>query len=157
GDKPTIVYFYDGRKAHDNEKLNDVLFRTNETVGTGARGFNTLKLDITKIHREDLKAEYGKSVPKFCFYSHTGELISKTEGSVTLPLFLSALTKAFNAEYSIPLDKFVKLHRTILDRLDRVNGKKQAVTEKRTLLEESGRKDARTAAILKELDKSEKE
>lgn len=156
GDKPSIVYFFDPREKKENDKIESTVFG-NEVVGTAARGFNLVKIDVTKIEREDLKAEYSKSTPKFLFYSHSGDVLAKVQGGVTLPDFSSAITKAFNAEYALSLQQFLKSHRNVLDRLDRAEGKKTRVAEKRSLLESSTRKDARAAALEKEIAREEAE
>lgn len=156
GDKPSIVYFFDPREKKENDKIAATVFG-NEVVGTAARGFNLVKIDVTKIEREDLKAEYSKSTPKFHFYSRAGDVLSKVQGGATLPDFTSAITKAFNAEYEVSLQQFLKSHRNVLDRLDRAEGKKTRVAEKRSLLESSTRRDARAASLEKEIAKEEAE
>jgi hypothetical protein len=156
GEKPSIVYFFDPREKKENDKVESTVFG-NEVVGTAARGFNLVKIDVTRIVRGDLKAEYSKSTPKFHFYSHSGDVISKVQGGITLPDFSSAITKAFNSEYALTLQQFLKAHRNVLDRLDRAEAKKTRVAEKRTLLESSTRRDARAAALEKEIAEEEKE
>jgi hypothetical protein len=156
GDKPSIVYFFDPREKPENDRVASTVLG-NEVVGTAARGFNLVKIDVTRIQREDLKAEYSKSTPKFQFYSREGDVLAKVERGITLPDFTSAITKAFNAEYSVSLQQFLKSHRSFLDRLDRAEAKKTRVAEKKTLLESSTRRDARSAALEKEIVKEEKE
>jgi hypothetical protein len=156
GEKPSIVFFFDPRDKKENDRIQSTVFG-NEVVGTAARGFDLVKIDVTRIKREDLKAEYSKATPKFHFYSHTGDEIAKVEGGATLPEFTSAITKAFNAEFSMPLQKFLKAHRNVLDRIDRAEAQKARVAQKRSLLDASTRKDARAAALEKEIVREEKD
>ncbi len=156
GEKPAIVYFFDPRESKENDKVASTVFAT-ESVGAAARAFDLLKIDVSKIAREDLRDEYSKSTPKFHFYSRSGDLIAKVQGKVTIPSFSSALSKAFGSEYETTLNGFLKQHRTILDRLDRAQGQKTRVAEKRTRLESSSRRDARTAALEREIVKEEEE
>jgi len=156
GDKPSIVYFFDPREQQENDRLQSTVLG-NEAVGTAARGFNLVKIDVTRIQRDDLKAEYSKSTPKFHFYSRTGDVLAKVERAITLPEFTSAITKAFNAEYSVSFQQFLKSHRSFLDKLDRAEAQKTRVAAKKALLESSTRRDARAAALEKEIVKEEKE
>jgi hypothetical protein len=126
---PTVVWIYNPEDERANTACEGNLFQ-NEGVGLALKKFRTYRLNYHDIPNERLQKEY-KNTPAFHFFDPAGKLITKTQGKKVSSL--SGFSKALNAtwakSFDTKLSDYQKKMTKILDRLDRVDGRKQVLEQ----------------------------
>jgi hypothetical protein len=164
----TLIYITnskDGRKVQTFEKA---IFK-NEPIGIALKLFRCLKIDLARD--KHAKGIYGDKVPQFIAFDAKGERVDEVYmrdyKCKTDPL-MRLLVKTSKGHGKLPLKSFVKKYRGFLNELDRLEGKKTVLAQKKQRLlggakkgQKPGQKPAPKKKISKrtqkKLDKVEKE
>jgi hypothetical protein len=127
--KPAVVWMYRPDDDRENANCNANIFN-NEGVGIAMKKFRTYRVNWHDIPTETLQDEY-KNTPAFFFFDPTGKLITKSEGKKvdSLSTFTKALDTTWNQSFEGKLRAYQKSMTKILDRLDRVEGRKQVLEQ----------------------------
>jgi hypothetical protein len=132
--RPIVVWFYRPDEVEENDKLEANIFQ-NETVGLAFKRFHTFRVNVDTIDREELAERYAKT-PAFRFFDPAGESVATLSGRrvTSLSGFTRYVEKAWGLSYDLNLKRYVKEMTKILDRLDKVGVKKQAIERDRARL-----------------------
>jgi len=156
--KPAVVWVYRPDDDQVNNNCTNNIFN-NEGVGIALRKFRTYRVNWHEMPTDSLKEEY-ENTPAFFFFDPSGELVAKTEGKKvdSLSTFTKALDATWNKSFTQKLRSFQKSMTKILDRLDRVEGRKQVLEQgKARLVEKPNPRKARALEQEEaELEKLEK-
>ena len=132
--KPAVVWMYRPDDDRTNANCNANIFN-NEGVGIAMKKFRTYRVNWHDIPTETLQEEY-KNTPAFFFFDPTGKLISKSQGKKvdSLSAFTKALDATWGKSFTGKLRAYQKSMTKILDRLDRVEGRKLVLDQSKARL-----------------------
>ena len=130
----------------------------NEPVGLGLKRFNCYRVDVLGMPEGELRKKYEKEAQAFYFFGpalkQTARLAGKRARS--LSAFNSCLGKTWSKTFTMQLKAFQKAMKDILDRLDKLDSKKQVLNRKRARLAEKPN-PGKQRALDSELKRFEKE
>ena len=164
--KPAVVWMYRPDDDRENANCNANIFN-NEGVGIAMKKFRTYRVNWHDMPTESLQEEY-KNTPAFFFFDPAGNLVTKTQGKKvdSLSSFTKALKTTWGKSFTSALRSYQKSMTKILDRLDRVEGRKQVLDQskarlaakpnprkQRALDQEEADLDKQMAAIVKDEQK----
>ena len=131
---PAVVWIYNPEDEKANTSCEGNLFQ-NEGIGLAMKKFRTFRVNWHDIPTEALQKQYA-STPAFHFYDPSGKLISKTQGKKvsSLSTFSKAMNAAWSKSFTSKLRDYQKKMTKILDRLDRVDGRKQVLEQSKARL-----------------------
>lgn len=149
--RPAVVWIYDPEDDSANQRCEANIFR-NEQVGIALKKFRTLRIDVDAISSQKIREEYAKRAPSFHFFDPKGEFLTKVEGkkATSLSSFSRLMDKTWNKSYNTKLRTYAKGMTKILDRLDRLTGKKTILTQQLARLAQ--KPNPRKAAALKKTE-----
>ena len=161
--KPAVVWVYRPDDDRTNASCEANIFN-NEGVGIAMKKFRTFRVNWHDMPTETLQEEY-KNTPAFFFFDPTGKLVTKSQGKKvdSLSTFSKALDATWTQSFAGKLRSYQKSMTKILDRLDRVEGRKQVLDQSRARLaaKPNPRKqralDKEDAELAKALEKIEKD
>jgi len=127
--KPAVVWIYRPDDEQVNNSCNANIFN-NEGVGIAMKKFRTYRVNWHDMPTEKLQKEY-ENTPAFFFFDPTGKLVTKTRGKKvdSLSTFTKALSATWDKSFTGRLRAYQKSMTKILDRLDRVEGRKQVLDQ----------------------------
>ena len=146
-----MLYLYDsGAGARKIQNFETTLFK-NEQLALAMKPFRCLKLDVAKdpVARE----RYGSKLPRFITFNAKGQQVSEVAlrgYKASARPVLGVLVKTAKGHGEMPLTTFVKLYRTFLNDLDKLEDRKGTFAQKKARAEAKG-----SASKLKKLAKEE--
>jgi hypothetical protein len=135
--KPSVVWLCDVSDDKSVNKIERVVMR-NEPVGIALKRFNCFRVHLLEMPEGDLRKKYEKEAPALYFFDPAVKQTARLTGkrATSLSAFNAALSKTWSATFTMPLKKFQKSMKDILDRLDKLDGQKTVLNRKRSKLAE---------------------
>ena len=132
--KPAVVWVFRPDDDRVNNNCNANIFN-NEGVGIAMKKFRTYRVNWHDIPTESLQEVY-KNTPAFFFFDPAGNLVTKSRGKKvdSLSAFTKSLDATWGKSFTSKLRAYQKSMTKILDRLDRVEGRKQVNEQGRARL-----------------------
>lgn len=153
GNQPSVVWFFDPTDEQGIQKIDGTIMK-NEPVGIALKHFNCYRVNVQEIPEGDLQKKYAKEVPAFYFFDPAAQLIASVTGkrAASLSGFAKLMEGTWDKSFTVSLKEFTKQYKEILDALDKLDVKQQAITRDRQKLEE--KKDPK---LQKEVEAAEAE
>lgn len=132
-----MVWFFDPTDEQGIQKIDGTIMK-NEPVGIALKHFNCFKVNVQDIPEGDVKKKYLKEVPAFYFFDPAAKLVANVTGkrAASLSGFAKLMEGTWDKSFTVSLKEFTKQYKEILDALDKLDVKQQAVTRDRQKLEE---------------------
>ena len=130
-DEPMMVYIpSEDPKDSITRKLKEVVF-ADERVGIGAKFFDTIKVSASDALADALLRKHGRSTPRIvllrCDYTeHT--VLEKRQ--ISASRLVKAMRALVGEQFVEDFDKTVRAYSLLLDELDRIEARKEAIEEK---------------------------
>ncbi len=130
--RPTLVWILDGEDDRKNDLLEKKLF-SGESVGLALKRFTCLLGDVQTIPDERRAARLARRLPLLYFYDPGGKLFARLSGrrAASRAAVSGRIGKLWNLSFEMSLKTYTKRMSSILDRLDRVEGKKLLLAAKK--------------------------
>jgi hypothetical protein len=134
GEKALIVWFFSLEDEKANKNLETGIF-ADEPTALAMRMFKCVKINIDSVTDADLRGKYGNT-PTFVSMDPKGEEIAlvSAKSATSRSRFKSFLTKSWTYLFEMSQKDFTKPMGKILDRLDKVSGKKTVLNAKKQRL-----------------------
>ncbi len=134
-DSPSVVWIYRADDDKANQACNANIFQ-NEQVGIALKKFRCYRVDVDAIPDDRVRKTYEKMSPSFLFFDPAGDGVAKAQGrrATSLSGFSSAMERTWNTSFAQKLRGYTKQMTRILDRMDRLDGQKQILSQNRTRL-----------------------
>ena len=155
--RPRLIYLTtaaDRLRSKMNVVEGTVL--VDERVATAAKFFDCYQLDGDSIERDHPLYEKinGRQLPRFVAIGSDGKVHGKLEGKVSPSRLYSMLKGVADREYATGgMDRLVKKHRDMLNRLDRLTQKKQTLAAREKKSE--GRETREIRSLREQIRKEE--
>ena len=129
-----IVWFYSLENEKENRNLETGIF-ADEPTALAMKIFTRIKIDIETVSDPELRRKYGRT-PCFVSIDPNGDELEMVKGksATSRSRFKSFLVKTWTCLYEMKQKAFVKQMTKILDRLDKVSGKKTVLNAKKARL-----------------------
>jgi len=161
--KPLLIYVES--KLSEDEIESAVVKQTverDEKVAIGAKMFHLIRIDGAAIDRyhPHWNTLGGKKLPRMVVVDSAGDRVGSVEGTISPSSVFTLMKKASAKSFKMPLDSFVKEYQKILTDVDRVEGLKQALAQRRAASTEAksaskerfyAEEEAKIAAMEKEV------
>lgn len=154
--RPAVVWFYDPDQDEANQSLESKVF-TDESLALSLRMFRRYRVNVREISDERIREEYG-GTPSFHFFDPANAMLFTLAGKKvdSLSTFDAAVEKAWRSSFTTSRKDFARDMTKILDRLDKVEGRKTNLALQKARLAEkpNPRKERELAAEEQELAKA---
>ena len=134
---PSIVWFQDVSDDQTIKKIDGAIMG-NEKVGIALKRFNCFRVNVLDMPEGELKKKYLKQTPAFLFFDPSAKLIKKVHGkrATSLSSVNKLIEYTWDKSFTLPIKKFAKMYKGILDAFDKYEVKLQSVQKDRAKLDE---------------------
>ncbi|MHC4938937.1 MAG: hypothetical protein ACYTHK_08215 [Planctomycetota bacterium] len=131
-ERPMLVYVMsDDNTDTYTRKLEDVCF-ADERVGIGSKFFDCIKITSGDAMQDRILAKHGKSAPRLLLVTRNYEVKDVLEKKkLSSGKIVRGMSKVVKSEYKTSFDKMVSSYAKLLNELDRLEGKKGQLADKR--------------------------
>lgn len=135
--QPTVVWLADISDDATIKKIDGAIMG-NENVGIGLKRFNCFRLSVLDIADADLRDKYSREAPAFYFFDPAGGFVKKVTGkrAESLSSFQKLMEYTWDKSFTTRMKQFQKDMKNILDGLDKIDIKRQALDRDKAKLEE---------------------
>ena len=150
-DRPMMVYVMaDDNTDSNTRKLEDICF-ADERVGIGSKFFQCIKITNGNALQDRILSENGKDSPRIVLMTRDYDVLEVLEGKkISSGRLVKAMSKCVRKEYKDSFDSMVSKYAKLLNELDRLEGVKSLLADKRN---RAGNNEAK----LKKIEREQKE
>jgi hypothetical protein len=134
---PSIVWFQDISDDKTIKKIDGAIMG-NESVGIALKRFNCFRVNVMDLPEGEMKKQYLRETPAFYFFDPAGKPVKKVCGkrATSLSSVNKLISYTWDKSFTKRLKVFGKEYKSILDRLDKYDVKRQSVERDRKKLDE---------------------
>jgi hypothetical protein len=140
-DKPLMVYVMSDDPTDSATRMLDSVAFAKEQVGVGSKFFNAIKMTTGDAAQDRIIKEAGRQVPRIVFLDRRYKVINVLEGNeLSGGGIVKAMQQVVSKEYVNNFDAMVKSYISLLNDLDRLESKKEAIEDQKRRLAEKPNK-----------------
>jgi hypothetical protein len=140
-DKPFMVYVMADDPTDSETRLLESVAFAKEQVGVGSKFFNAVKMTSGDAAQDRIIKEAGKSTPRIVFLDRRYKVLNVLEGNeLSGGGIVKAMQQAVSKEYTTKFDALVKEYISLLNDLDRLESKREAIEDQKRRVAEKPNK-----------------
>jgi hypothetical protein len=144
-DKPMLVYVMSDDPTDSETRMLDSVAFAKEQVGVGSKFFKCIKMTTGDAAQDRIIKDAGKSVPRIVLLDRRYKVLNVLEGNeLSGGGIVKAMQQAVAKEYVNNFDAMVKSYISLLNDLDRLESKKEAIEDQKRRLAEKPNKSKET-------------
>ena len=140
-DKPLMVYVMSDDPTDSATRMLDSVAFAKEQVGVGSKFFNAIKMTTGDAAQDRIIKDAGRQVPRIVFLDRRYKVVNVLEGNeLSGGGIVKAMQQLVSKEYVNNFDAMVKNYISLLNDLDRLESKKEAIEDQKRRLAEKPNK-----------------
>jgi hypothetical protein len=144
-EKPLMVYVMSDDPTDSETRMLDSVAFAKEQVGVGSKFFRCVKMTTGDAAQDRIIKEAGKGVPRIVFIDRRYKVVNVLQGNeLSGGGIVKAMQQLVSKEYVNNFDSMVKSYISLLNDLDRLESKKEAIADQKRRVAEKPNKSKET-------------
>jgi hypothetical protein len=144
-EKPLMVYVMSDDPTDSETRMLDSVAFAKEQVGVGSKFFRCVKMTTGDAAQDRIIKDAGKGIPRIVFIDRRYKVVNVLQGNeLSGGGIVKAMQQVVSKEYVNNFDSMVKSYISLLNDLDRLESKKEAIADQKRRLAEKPNKSKET-------------